>query len=147
MQLTIRGSYLRTAFLGRLNEWAFASMLFMWGVVLLFPMVTFDGRAYSAFRLLVGEDMLGTLFAIGGLIRLSVLFANGFWRPMYYVRAWMALTSMMAWLTITLGFASSGTFGTWIALYPVLTVFEGVNVFRAMIDAAQAEREARKTGA
>lgn len=146
MQVALR-SHIRVAFLGRLNEWAFAVVLFMWGVVLLFPMPTFDGPAYTAFRLVVGEDTLGWLLAIGGLIRLAVLFANGFWRPMYYVRAWMALTSMMVWLTITLGFASSGTFGTWLALYPVLTVFEGVNVFRAMIDAAQAELEARKTGA
>ena len=34
-------------------------------------------------------------------------------------------------------------FGTWVAIYPVLTAFEAMNVIRAMSDAAAAEVAAR----
>jgi hypothetical protein len=132
--------------MGRLSEWAFATMLLLWGVVLVLPQETFDGRAFVAFRTLFDETTLGTLLAIGGTIRLGVLSLNGLWRPLYYVRAWMALTSTVIWAAITIGFASSGAFGTWIAVYPVLLLFEALNVIRAMSDAAAAEIAARLGG-
>lgn len=145
MQVAIR-SHIRVAFMGRLSEWAFAAMLLLWGVVLAMPAETFDGRAFVAFRELFDETTLGFLLVAGGAVRLAVLSVNGIWRPLYYVRAWMALSSTVIWAAITIGFASSGTFGTWIAIYPVLLVFEALNVMRAMSDAAAAEIEARRGG-
>lgn len=144
MQITV---HLKSAFVARLSEWAFAVVLMMWGLVILaLPPSTYEASVYGAFRMLVGQDTLGVLFALGGAVRLAVLFGNGSWRPLYYARAWLALASTMVWTTIVLGFWSSGVIGTWLAVYPVLLVFDAVNVFRATADAAAAEREARSTG-
>ena len=143
MQVTL-AAHLRTAFLARLSEWAFAVMLFLWGLVLLLPARTFDGMAFAAFRMLADEATLGGLLMLGGAIRLGVLGANGIWRPLYYVRAWMALSSTVVWAAIAIGFASAATVGTWIAVYPVLLVFDALNVVRAMSDAAAAEVAARR---
>jgi hypothetical protein len=132
---TPRGHF-RVAFMGRLSEWAFASMLLLWGVVLVLPQDTFDGRAFVAFRTLWDETMPWALLAAGGVLRLGVLSLNGLWRPLYYLRAWIALSSTVIWAAIAFGFASSGAFGTWVAIYPVLTLFEAMNVIRAMSYAA-----------
>jgi hypothetical protein len=142
IQIVFRGHF-RVAVMERLSEWAFAAMLLLWGVVLVMPAETFDGRAFAAFRTLFDETTLGALLCVGGAIRLAVLSLNGIWRPLYYVRAWMALSSTVIWAAIAIGFASSGAFGTWIAIYPVLVAFEAMNVIRAMSDAAAAELTAR----
>lgn len=141
MQVTI--SKLRHAFVARLSEWEAACILTLWGVVLLMPSPIFDGGAWVAFRILMPENALGLCCLAGGLVRLSVLAANGAWRPMYYVRAWLALTSFAVWVAIVLGFLSSGQIGTWIAVYPTLALFDAVNVFRAMSDAAFYEKGRR----
>lgn len=130
---------LRHAFVTRLSEWQGAFILLLWGYVLLLPDETYAGANWSAFSLLIEEDNLGWLCMAGGLLRLGILAANGAYRPMYYLRAWMALTSGMVWFAIACGFYSSGNIGTWIAVYPVLFVFEVVNLFRAASDAAAAE--------
>jgi hypothetical protein len=140
------GGHFRLAFMGRLCEWAFAVMLFLWGVVLAMPEATFDSRAFAAFRMIADETTLGLFLILGGAIRLAVLSLNGLWRPLYYVRAWMALSSTVIWAAITIGFASSGAFGTWVAVYPVLLVFDALNVIRATSDAAAAELAARLGG-
>lgn len=139
MQLILKD--LRHAFTIRLSEWAFAVILAMWGLVLLLPEPLFERETWTAFRYLFHEETLGLLFAVGGILRLLVLAANGAWRPMYYVRAWMALSSAIVWFSITIGLLSSGRIGTWIAVYPVLFVFDVVNALRAVSDAAANDRQ------
>jgi hypothetical protein len=64
---------------------------------------------------------------------------NGAWRPMYYLRALMAFVSAIFWISLSLGFLGSGMVGGWVAIYPVLFVFDSVNMFRAVGDAAKNE--------
>lgn len=140
----------RQTFLARLCEWAFACILAMWGFVLLLPVETYENSpAWRPFALLVGEDTLGWLMLLFGVGRLVVLTTNGFWRPMYYLRGMLACFSCAVWTMIALGFISGGVIGVWIATYPILAVFDAVNCFRAMGDAAHMEnaRRATKPGA
>lgn len=137
MQIMIRE--LPQVFFHRLCEWAFALMLFGWGVVLLRSERTFDGPAFAAFRVWIDEDTAGWLCLAGGFLRLLVLIVNGAWRPAYHLRAWMALSSMMLWVAIVVGFAFYGV-GVWAAVYPVIAVFEAANVIRASRDAATADK-------
>jgi hypothetical protein len=138
---------LRHAFMARLAEWCFATILTMWGVVLVMPEQRFTGDVWVAFRALAGEEAIGAAFVALGIIRLCILAANGSWRPMYHLRAVTAMISAVIWFSITIGFLSSGLNGTWLAVYPALFVFDTVNVFRATGDAAQADRAARKARA
>lgn len=147
MQAVVRLEHLKSAFLSRLSEWTFAAILLMWGVVLLMPEATFDKPSYTAFRLVWSEEGTGVAFLLIGAVRLGILSVNGIWRPMYYFRAFFALISVVIWSIIIFAFMSSMTFGTWIALYPVILVIETVNVFRAMSDAADMERARRGIGA
>jgi hypothetical protein len=133
---------LRHAFEVRLAEWAFACILLLWGGNLLLPTDVFDGPAspyFTAIRLLVTENQLGTLCLVGGAVRLMVLALNGGWRPLYYLRAVTAFVSSVLWLSLSLGFLGSGMVGGWVAIYPVLFVFDSVNMFRAVGDAAKNE--------
>lgn len=131
---------LRHAFTVRMSEWLLAFVMATWGLVLLAPEARFDEPNWAGFRVVVDENTLGVLFLIGGLVRLGILSLNGAYRPMYYLRAWMALTASVAWFAICLGFVSANVFGTWMAIYPYFLIFDVVNTFRAVLDAAEVER-------
>lgn len=131
-------------FIIRLSEWEGAAILLLWGIVLLLPDELFAGDDWSAFRILFSEQTLGTAFLLGGFLRLLVLTANGAWRPMYHLRAWMAMSSAVVWFSILLGFLSRGTLGTWVAVYPVLFAAEVVNVYRAIGDAVKVDLAASR---
>lgn len=132
---------LRHAFVIRMSEWMLAFVMATWGLILLFPEARFADPAWAGFRVVVEENTLGVLFLLGGFIRLAVLSLNGAYRPMYYVRAWMALTASVAWFAVCLGFLSAGVFGVWLATYPYFLIFDVVNTFRAVLDAAEVERQ------
>lgn len=136
---------LARAFIIRLSEWEGAVIMLLWGVVLLLPDQMFASDDWLAFRILFSENTLGTAFALGGALRILVLAANGAWRPMYHLRAWMAMSSAVIWFSILLGFMSRGTTGTWIAVYPVLFAAEVVNVYRAIGDAAKVDLAANRS--
>jgi hypothetical protein len=136
---------LARVFILRLSEWEGAAILLLWGVVLLLPDEMFLNDDWSAFRILFSEQTLGTAFLLGGVLRLLILAANGAWRPMYHLRAWMAMSSAVIWFSILLGFMSTGTIGTWIAVYPVLFAAEVVNVYRAIGDAARVDLAASRS--
>lgn len=136
---------LARAFVIRLSEWEGAAILMLWGVVLLLPEQMFASDDWLAFRTLFSEQTLGTAFLLGGVLRLMILAANGAWRPMYHLRAWMAMSSAVIWFSILLGFMSRGTTGTWIAVYPVLFAAEVVNVYRAIGDAAKVDLAASRS--
>lgn len=136
---------LARAFIIRLSEWQGAAILLLWGFVLLMPEEMFASDDWTAFRILFGENTLGLAFALGGASRILILAANGAWRPMYHLRAWMAMSSAVIWFSILLGFMSRGTIGTWMAVYPVLFAAEVVNVYRAIGDAAKADLAASRS--
>lgn len=138
-------SEFRKIFYFRMTEWAFALMMFLWGVILVVA-EPYDQPGFAAFRHVVEEDRLGWLLVLGGMIRLIALVVNGAFRPMYYVRAVMALASMMTWMLVSIGFASGVGLSVWAAVYPIIALFEGANAIRAAVDAGQAEKAARNAG-
>lgn len=145
MQVWLRVTHLREAFHQRLCEWELATILFVWGFFLLLPVDTLDSKSYAAFRMLMDQTHWGAFIALGGAMRLGALAVNGAWRPMYYVRAWLSVTTLVLWIMITLGILWSGSTGTGLAVYPVLAVFEVISLLRSARDAAIAEANAKAT--
>lgn len=145
MQLTLRHGYFRTVFLTRLSEWQSAVITMMWGLTVVLPASTYGTAAgYSGFRMIIDQQSFGGALILIGAGRLFILGVNGLWKPMYFFRAGAALLTTMVWTAFVVGFAMSGTFGSWVAIIPAFLIFETANVFRAMNDAAAAEREARR---
>lgn len=134
---------LREAFDARVAEWLLATVLFMWGAVLLLPNNTFGSQAFAALRMMASEQTWAWAAIIGGSVRLFALAINGAWRPMHYVRAWMSVSTFWIWSLISLGFLTSGVVGTGLAVYPVFAVFEIVNLMRSARDAARTELAAK----
>lgn len=131
---------LRHAFAIRMSEWSNAMIIALWGVVMLMPIELYERTVFTAFRALASQEALGLSLVIFGVGRLMVLSVNGIWRPMYYLRSASALMSAVFWLVVTLGFLQSGRIGTWIAVYPILFVFDAINAFRAASDAGRNDR-------
>jgi hypothetical protein len=130
----------RHAVLGRLSEWQCAAILTAWGFILLLPSSTYEhSPAWEAFSVWISEPALGMIVMILGLSRFMILAANGYWRPMYYLRALSAIIACAIWSTLTFGFLSTGFVGAWLAFYPILAIFAAVNCYRAMDDAKHME--------
>ena len=114
--------------------------MFGWGAILLLPDTLFAGPSWSFFTQLAREEVIGAACVTLGAMRLLVLAVNGAWRPMYHLRSATATLSLTFWFAITIGFAGSGRISTWLAVYPVLFVFDGINALRAAGDAARVDR-------
>lgn len=139
MQVIVRSDHFQRAFLARLCEWMLACALVLVGIVLILPAHTLP--SFAAVRTYIPDATLGPLLMVGGTLRLVVLSFNGLWAPpMYLLRAWMALSSMFVWLTLTMGSASSGLIGIWLASFPLFAAFDCINFFRAIHDATEAKR-------
>lgn len=148
MQLTLRNGYFRTVFLTRLSEWQSAVITVVWGMSAVLPASTYATAAgYSGFREVLDQYQFGYGLVGLGCMRLCVLALNGLWQPMYFVRAFTALLQTMLWTSFAAAFAISGAFGALVVIVPVFLIFEAANVFRAMNDAAEAERARRITAA
>lgn len=139
MRITLHGGdHVKNAIIARLSEWMLAVSLAMMGVVLTLPGHSLYSFAFI--RTYIPDVQLGQLFIAGGVIRVTVLACNGLWAPpMYLARAWMALSSSLVWMLLTIGSSSSGLVGVWLATFPVFAVFDAINYFRALADAADAK--------
>lgn len=126
----------------RMSEWICATIMFLWGGVLLLPAATFDIDTFQYFAAIFGsENRLGTLMLLIGFMRLSGLIVNGARQQVTpAIRTISALVAFWVWLGITTCFALSGVVSTWLAIYPVLAITEIANMYRASVDAGKPYR-------
>jgi hypothetical protein len=142
MQILYRAARdFRQAFRQRLSEWAFALVMLMYGIVLVWPGASFDHAGYGIIKVLISENLLGWALFAGGFIRCVVLASNGVVWQMYGLRAFMAWSSMIVWMLLAVGFAESGTIGIPLAVFPVLCVFDCFNARKATEDTADRRRQ------
>lgn len=141
----------RETFPSRASEWATASMLFLWAIVLAQNPDLFY-RPGSVFRPLTDIASQGTwawLCLVAGLGRLASLGINGAWRRTPHLRALTAFVTAGFWFLISVGIITSGNGTTGLAIYPVLFLLDAYNVIRSMGDAGSADRfysEAHRNG-
>lgn len=133
---------LRETFPTRASEWALGLMLFLWSVVLIFNADLFASTpSYRVLAQVMPQTTWALLCLIAGGGRLVMLVINGHWRRSPHLRAGAAFISCFFWFQISIGILQAGTFGTGLAIYPVLFALDVYNVFRASGDAGSSDRK------
>lgn len=146
MILRHMGKSFRETFPTRASEWALGTMLTLWGIILTSNTDLFDDSP-SLYKLgeFAPQSTWALLCLIAGVGRLAMLAVNGSWRRSPHLRAVSAFISCFFWFKISHGLVEAGTFGTGLAVYPVLFLLDVYNTIRAAGDSGTADR--RYTGA
>lgn len=124
----------------RIPEWISASMMTLWGWVVLTDLTLFASNPSFAAMTRLPQWVWGDLALFCGLAGLVGLGINGFWRATPFIRAVAAGGRMLMWLAIVLGLASSLSLSTGLPIYFGLVALECWNIYRAMGDARIAMR-------
>ena len=126
----------------RLMEWMHALMLVLWGSILARPEATFTrSPVWAGLERIASEDVWAWGTILIGSARILALLINGLWRPSYAIRTITSFCSMFVWFTISLGLIYSRAATTGLAIYPVLFLFEAINLYYSALDGAFAAKE------
>lgn len=137
---------LRETFPARASEWALGLMHFLWFVVLSANETLFDDRvSYRALADVMPQNWWALACLIAGGARLVVLAINGAWRRSPHMRALFAFFSCFFWFEISVGLAQAGTWGTGLAVYPVLFLLDAFNAIRTMGEAGRWDAHHQRT--
>lgn len=130
----------------RMMEWFYSFHMLGWGYVLLKNDSLFSQQSWSAFQQLFGtEAFLGWSMAILGMLRILGLVINGSRKEVTpHIRQFSAAVGCLVWAGISFCYYQSGVLSTWLAIYPLFALGEGVNMYRAARD--QGEFINGKTG-
>lgn len=121
----------------RMTEWLLAGHTMLFGWVLMLPVETFSQPAFSGFNAVFpkGETWLGFIMLALGLVRIGGLVVNGARKevtPM--IRQVSAGVGCLIWFGLSYLFLSSDVVSTWLAIYPLFSIGELVNIHRAAHD-------------
>lgn len=123
----------------KVDEWIFALIVFTWGIRMLGTPFLENG-SYGMLNDLADQATWGVICLTLGGTRLVVLFINGAWRVSPHARAALSFVSLVFWIAIIASFAAAGAQGTGLAVYPWVALFEGWAAWRAVTEAARADR-------
>jgi hypothetical protein len=131
---------LRETFPARASEWALGMILFLWSVVLnANPDLFLTTPTYRALDGVIQQETWAILCLLAGGGRLGALAINGAWRRSPHIRAVAAFVGALFWFEISVGAFQGGSFGTALAVYPVLFLLDCFNAIRAMGDAGRSD--------
>ncbi len=130
----------------RLFEWMTALMMVVIAIIVAINPKTVEfGGFYLMRDIGLTATWLGTLFMLGGCLRIAALFANGHW-PVYgpRFRAACALMGAVIWMQMLLALTAwstkSGYISIGVAVYFFLTVGELISCYRAAADVRNVSR-------
>lgn len=128
----------------RVSEWALATILFNFGmVVLLNPGILEEKVNFAGLIVMMSERGWGVSCTALALIRLGALAVNGAWRPTPHIRAVAAFATMVVWMLISFALANSRFPSIGLSTYPIFLLLDMYNVYRAASDARIADQNAR----
>lgn len=126
---------IRSRFRARALEWEHASIMTIFGAIVLLNPEVFEGPSFSAF--VGGPYLWGPCMLLAGVARLLALVINGYMaRPTALVRALAALSGIALFAAISLGLLFSGTWPTGLAPYPVIGFFGLFSLYWSIFDVA-----------
>lgn len=133
------GSRIRQRFRPRALEWEHAIMTALYGAIVLANPAVFAGPSYVAFP--QSPTLIGFSILMAGLLRIGALCVNGYMaRPTAIVRAAAAISGIILFSLLSLGFLFSWTWPTALALYPVVGFFGLFSLYWAIFDVAIPDR-------
>lgn len=126
---------IRTRFRSRILEWEHAIIMFLWGFIVLANPGVFEGPGFVAF--VGGPYLWGGCVVIAGGLRIIALCVNGYMaRPTALVRAFAAVSGILLFAAISLGFLFSWRWSTALAVYPVIGFFGLFSLYWSVFDVA-----------
>lgn len=137
-RITEVAARIRARFRSRVLEWEHATMMTLWGLIVLGNPGVFNGPAFVAFY--GGPRLWGWALTLAGIARLTALCVNGYMaQPTAIVRAYAAATGIALFGAISLGLLFSWTWGPGLAMYPVVGFFGLFSLYWAIFDVAVPE--------
>lgn len=131
-------------------EWCFSFFLFGWGVIcMLRPDLFYRSAAFSDILRTMPQSVWSSLCMFIGAGRVIALLVNGTFAGTLYsrfsphVRAGFGILSCFFWFTISLSLISNEV-TPGLAIYPVIMLFEIINVGRAMPEARLSDEAAKR---
>ncbi len=119
----------------RLSEWFVATVMLLWGLVLLLPSDSLVGPSWVTLRALLPESGWGLLMALLGLARLGGLVVNGARKTVTpWIRVVSAGCGFLLWSGVSFALGFSSVVSTGLAVYPAIAVLELFNIHRASHD-------------
>lgn len=126
---------MRQRFRDRVLEWEHATITVLWGMVVLDNPDLFSTPSFVAFK--GGPGLWGWTIVLAGIMRIAALCINGYMaQPTAIVRAFAAMTGIALFGAISLGLLFAWTWGTGLAVYPVLGFFGLFSLYWAIFDVA-----------
>lgn len=135
---------MRKTFRVRACEWLLASLLMVWGLVLLWGSgeETFAiGPVFAGMEGFAREESWGLVLYLIGSARIVALTINGSFWPCAHARTGLALLGALAWLQLSLALLSTSLPSPQAYSCLVCVLFDLWNARRAAEDAAIADRE------
>lgn len=127
-------------------EWWLAATTFGFGLWVVDPARSMDGRAYDVLRTWLSEADWGLLFILTGALHLVALGINGraWWTP--FVRSGVTAANAMIYAAFATGFALSDKSSTAVWIYSALCVAALVCIYGAVRDVVRIWGEWRHGG-
>lgn len=134
-------------FPARRSEWVLATIMMVWGWILIGPEPVFaQSKAWAQMAVIMNEATWGWLAIWIGVFRLIALVINGTFAGTWYgrwsphVRMLAAFLACFLWFQITFGLINSDAATTGLAVYPGLLLLDAMNIVAASKDAAGMDR-------
>lgn len=127
----------------RRSEWLLALCTLSLGIVYLNVPGLFEPRYFATMLALMPQRQWGTLAALIGLARLTMLLINGAWRASPHLRALGAQASCLLWATLFISAIAAQSTVQSVGFWLIFFVFDAFSAVDAAGDARLADERAR----
>lgn len=125
----------------RAIEWLFASMMIVWGAMLLLPGNMLSHPTFDLLLQVAPERTWGFFSITVGYIRVAALIINGHWRRSPILRMLASILGMMSWTCLAYFYGASMYAGAqpfpMYGCFFLFIFFEGYSAYRCGEDAAR----------
>lgn len=128
----------------RRSEWLLSLAVLSLGLAWGAHPAMFDLPTFSAMRAWLKPQGWATLAIAVGLVRVAVLYVNGFWRASPHFRAAGAFLSGFVWTSLFLATLASDALGVGVAIWPLFFFFDALSAIDAASDARVSDLKAKQ---
>jgi hypothetical protein len=128
----------------RRAEWLLALSVLSLGIAWALHPAMFELPNFSAMRSMMSPGTWAAVALAIGLVRVSVLYVNGFWRASPHFRAVAAFLSGFLWTSLFMATLASDALGVGVAIWPLFFFFDALSAVDAAADARVSDIRAKE---